>query len=360
MPYSLSLTGCQVSLSPSTITISADPSTLSQTGTSQITARFTDGAGAGIDGQTVNFSINSGPGTLSAASAVTGGGGYASVDLTGNGTIATTSVRASLASPSCGCADTTVNFVAPPNVTAVNPASGLQGQCPKTIAITGTNFLGATAVSFGTGIIVNSFMVNSSTQITANICIDTDATVGARNVSVTTLVGTGTLRNSFTVNTSPLNRQIGAGAPTSHGSFAGSQGTYGYSPPVALPTIVVQSASLSAKAVTPGAPVAVTADITNKSAVNGNKKVTLYVNGQVETTQGVTVNSGGSSQLTFNLSRSEPGDYNVYVDGVPAGSFKVELFRESDAILIISAALVALAFILGMVMLGRRQRAGIN
>jgi hypothetical protein len=123
---------------------------------------------------------------------------------------------------------------------------------------------------------------------------------------------------------------------------------------------VVQSASLSAKAVTPGAPVAVTADITNKSAVNGNKKVTLYVNGQVETTQGVTVNSGGSSQLTFNLSRSEPGDYNVYVDGVPAGSFKVELFRESDAILIISAALVALAFILGMVMLGRRQRAGIN
>ena len=68
-----------------------------------------------------------------------------------------------------------------------------------------------------------------------------------------------------------------------------------------------------------------TADITNKSAVNGNKKVTLYVNGQVETTQGVTVNSGGSSQLTFNVSRSEPGDYSVYVDGVPAGSFKVEM-----------------------------------
>jgi hypothetical protein len=64
--------------------------------------------------------------------------------------------------------------------------------------------------------------------------------------------------------------------------------------------------------------------------------------------------------LTFNISRSEPGDYNVYVDGVPAGSFKVELFRESDTILLISAALVAIAFILGMVMLGRRQRAGIN
>jgi hypothetical protein len=108
--------------------------------------------------------------------------------------------------------------------------------------------------------------------------------------------------------------------------------------------------------VAPGTPVTVTADIINKSGVNGNKKVTLYVNGQVETTQGVTVNSGGSTQLTFNVSRSEPGDYSVYVDGVPAGSFKVELFNAADGILIFSAVLVALAFIVGMVMLWRRQQ----
>ena len=101
-----------------------------------------------------------------------------------------------------------------------------------------------------------------------------------------------------------------------------------------------------------------TADLINKSTVNGNKKVTLYVNGQVETTQGITVNSGGSSQLTFNVSRNEPGDYNVYVDGVPAGSFKVELFRDSDGILMFSAILVALAFLIGMVMLWRRRRTG--
>jgi hypothetical protein len=100
----------------------------------------------------------------------------------------------------------------------------------------------------------------------------------------------------------------------------------------------------------------VTANISNKSTVNGNKKVTLYVNGQVETTQGVTVNSGGSTQLTFNVSRSEPGDYSVYVDGVQAGSFKVELFRESDGILVFSAVLIALAFLIGTVMLWRRQR----
>jgi hypothetical protein len=45
------------------------------------------------------------------------------------------------------------------------------------------------------------------------------------------------------------------------------------------------------------------------------------------------------------------------VDGVASGSFKVELLRESDGILIFSAALVALAFLIGMVMLWRRQRA---
>ena len=112
----------------------------------------------------------------------------------------------------------------------------------------------------------------------------------------------------------------------------GSPGTYAYSPPATLPNIVTQSASLSAKTVTPGTPITVTADITNKGAVNGSKKVTVYVNGQEETSQGLTVNSGGSTKLTFKVSRSEPGDYNVYVDGVPAGSFKVEMLRESDTI----------------------------
>lgn len=121
-----------------------------------------------------------------------------------------------------------------------------------------------------------------------------------------------------------------------------------------LPNITVQGARLSATTATPGIPVTVTADIINKSTVNSNKRVTLYINGQVDTVQGVTVNSGGSSQLTFTVSRSEPGDYTVYVDGVPAGSFKVEMVPGNDVIFIFSASLVAMAFLLGMVMLWRR------
>jgi hypothetical protein len=100
----------------------------------------------------------------------------------------------------------------------------------------------------------------------------------------------------------------------------------------------------------------VTAFLGNRGTVNGNKKVTVYVNGQVETTQGITVNSGGSSQLTFNVSRSEPGEYSVYVDGVPAGIFKVEMFRESDLILLLSITALAMAFIVGMIMMQRRQQ----
>ena len=122
-----------------------------------------------------------------------------------------------------------------------------------------------------------------------------------------------------------------------------------------LPNITVQGAHISTTTVTPGTPVTVTADITNRSTVNGNKRVTLYVNGQAETAQGVTLNSGGSTQLIFNVSRGEPGEYTVYVDGVPAGSFKVETVTGNDIILVISSALVGLAFILGMVMLRRRQ-----
>jgi len=235
----------------------------------------------------------------------------------------------------------------PPTITTITPTSGQWGQT-LTVNITGTNFVGVTAVRFGTGII-STFAVNNATQITATISIEPGAMPGARDVSVTAPGGSATLPGAFTV--LPLLPPTGAGSGSSSSAGAGAPAQ-----PVVLPTLAVQSATLSAKTVTPGTPVTVTADIANKSAVNGNKKVTLYVNGQVETTQGVAVNSGSSSKLTFNVSRSEPGDYTVYVDGVPAGSFKVELFRESDGILIFSAVLVALAFLIGMVMLRRRQR----
>jgi len=71
-----------------------------------------------------------------------------------------------------------------PTITSFSPTSAMSG---ATVTITGTNFIGATAVSFG-GTAALSFTVNSSTSI--------DAVVGAGSsgiVSVTTPDGTGTL-----------------------------------------------------------------------------------------------------------------------------------------------------------------------
>jgi len=85
-----------------------------------------------------------------------------------------------------------------PTVASVSPNSGEQGATLE-VTIGGTNFTGATAVSFGDGITVNSFTVVSTTQITTNISISATATLGSRDVSVTTPDGTGTLTDGFTV-----------------------------------------------------------------------------------------------------------------------------------------------------------------
>ena len=90
----------------------------------------------------------------------------------------------------------------PLNVTSISPKQGALEQTFY-VTIIGTNFTGATVVSFGAGITVNSYSVNSATQITAKISIASDAAPGARDVSVTGPVGTGTLPDGLRV-TMPL------------------------------------------------------------------------------------------------------------------------------------------------------------
>lgn len=86
----------------------------------------------------------------------------------------------------------------PPTVASVSPDSGNQGQTLD-VNIMGTNLSGASTVSFGAGITINSFSVVFSTLITANITVAAGATLGPRDVSVTTLAGTGALAGGFTV-----------------------------------------------------------------------------------------------------------------------------------------------------------------
>ena len=89
-----------------------------------------------------------------------------------------------------------------PTLTGVSVGSGNQG-ITLDVAITGADFTGATDVSFGSGITVNSFTVDSLTKITASISVAADATIGVRDVSVTTPAGTGTLTGAFAVEVAP-------------------------------------------------------------------------------------------------------------------------------------------------------------
>jgi len=86
----------------------------------------------------------------------------------------------------------------PPDVSAVLPSQGNQGQTLD-VTITGINLDTATSVSFGSGVSVNSFLADSSSQITANITIGGAASAGARDVSVSNPDGTYTLVGAFTI-----------------------------------------------------------------------------------------------------------------------------------------------------------------
>ena len=88
-----------------------------------------------------------------------------------------------------------------PTVTSIDPNAGQQG-LTRNVAITGvfTNWQNTvTSVSYGAGITVNSNVVNSATSLTNNITIDADATLGPRDVVITTGTEVLTVPGGFTV-----------------------------------------------------------------------------------------------------------------------------------------------------------------
>jgi subtilisin family serine protease len=95
-------------------------------------------------------------------------------------------------------ATTTVTLPQMPSITAVSPNTGAPG-ASLTVTVTGTNFQSGASASFGAGIMVNSMTFVSSTQLSVAIAIDSAATIGARDVTVTTGGQTGTRVAGFTV-----------------------------------------------------------------------------------------------------------------------------------------------------------------
>ena len=85
-----------------------------------------------------------------------------------------------------------------PVLRSVMADNGRQGD-ELTVTITGTNLDGATAVTFGDGVMVNRLQVMSASVLTVDISIDSGAAKGLRDVAVTTPRGTGTMGGGFEV-----------------------------------------------------------------------------------------------------------------------------------------------------------------
>jgi Bacterial Ig-like domain len=96
----------------------------------------------------------------------------------------------------------------------VNPSTGLQGETKDvTVFAQFTHFSNSTVFSFGSGVSVNSFVVNSATQATVNVTVSPTTALGYRTVSATTGTESASLTNGFQVVAGPA--YVSAVAPTS-------------------------------------------------------------------------------------------------------------------------------------------------
>ncbi|WP_073104964.1 FG-GAP-like repeat-containing protein [Hymenobacter daecheongensis] len=120
-----------------------------------------------------------------------------------------------------GTRSSTSSFVVTPGISSFTPLSGTAG---TSVTITGTTFTGATSVKFG-GTAAASFVVNSSTRITAVVASGTSS----GTISVTTPSGTATSSTPFTLpptltSFSPASGVAGATFTLTGTNFIGATG----------------------------------------------------------------------------------------------------------------------------------------
>jgi hypothetical protein len=112
---------------------------------------------------------------------------------------------------------TALSTVAGPSITTVTPSTAAQGATGRVVVITGANFALDATVSFGSGVTVTSFSVDSSSQITASLTVASGAALGPRDVAVTN-VGAGqsvTQTGAFEITAPPT--VTGASGPLQQG-----------------------------------------------------------------------------------------------------------------------------------------------
>ena len=168
-------------------------------------------------------------------------------------------------------------YVPAPTVTSVSPASG-SSIGGTTVTLTGTNFTGATAVTFG-GTAATGFTVNSATQITATAPAGSAGTVDVR---VTTTGGTSATgaAGQFTYVAITVTPATLAGTPKVGVSFSetltASGGATPYTFAMAGGSTLPTGLSLSPAGVISGTPTAAgafsfTVQATDSSSISGQR-----------------------------------------------------------------------------------------
>jgi hypothetical protein len=152
------------------------------------------------------------------ATAVSFNGVAAAFTVSPSGTITTTVPAGAttgpitVTTPSGGPLVTTTRFTVTPTITSFAPASGPVG---TVVTINGTNFTGATAVSFN-GVASSTFTVNNSGTVTATV----PAGAATGPITVTTPDGKATSATNFAVTlsltASPSSQTLPAGSSTSY------------------------------------------------------------------------------------------------------------------------------------------------
>ena len=219
-------------------------------------------------------------------------------------------------------------------LSVVSPPTGTQGTTFN-VNLTGvfTSFVNGTSVAnFGSGIIVNSTMVTSSTAAVANITISQTATIGSRNVSVTTGGQVASITGGFSVlagvptllTASPAFAQAGSTTNVvitgEFTSFAQGSSSATFGSGVTVNTVTVSSTTQ------------LTANISVASNASvGGRDITVTTGGETETLSGgFSVTAGTPVVTQINPNFGNPGtavtvaltgQYTNWVNGTTTVSF---------------------------------------
>lgn len=211
-----------------------------------------------------------------------------------------------------------------PTISGIIPVRILRCQSTS-ITVAGSNFIdGITSISLGGRIVVNSFAVNSPTQIAANVSVGADATTGARSIEVKNAApggGSATLTAGLTIeNPAPtltsISPVLGARGDIIDVALAGTNFIPGI-------TTVSFGGGISVNSLTVGSVTQATANITvGTGAVLGSRNVSVTnpapggntstmsgsftVGNPVPTLTGISPSSGKRGQST-NLILSGTG-----------------------------------------------------